>query len=62
MDGGEDKKKENLSKKGKIFMKGTLYMETHGNSGNDYPHGNKHKEGNNWKWKEVPVNLGCGPY
>lgn len=47
MDGEEDKKKENLSKKGKIFMKGTLYMETHGNSGNDYPHGNKHKEGNN---------------
>ena len=28
----------------KTSMKETLCLETHGNSDNNYPHGNKHKE------------------
>lgn len=44
-----------MGREKKIAMKETLHIEIHGNSDNDYPHGNKHKEGNNWKMKEVPV-------
>lgn len=44
-----DKQKESINGQG---MKETLYMKIHGNSDNDYPHGNKHKEGNNWEWKK----------
>lgn len=40
-------RRDYIGRETKITMKEALYVKIHGNSDNDYPHGNKHKAGNN---------------